>query len=142
MKDREDAPEPIIVRERSQPHPITPSGLKRLREQLAAVEDARAKGELEERIASAIVAEPPEDLGVVAFGATVTVEGASRGEQSFTIVGEDEVDVASGKINVTSPLGETLLGARVGDTVEWHRPAGDRNLTVLGIHYDALKKRK
>jgi transcription elongation factor GreB len=139
MKDHEDAPEPVIVRERREPHPVTPSGLRRLQAELAAAEDARLRGELEERIASAILAEPPADPGVVAFGATVTVKGASRSDQSFTIVSEEEVDIASGKINVTSPLGETLLGARVGDTVDWHRPAGDRKLTVLGIHYDALK---
>jgi transcription elongation GreA/GreB family factor len=139
MKDREDAPEPIIVRERSQPHPITPSGLKRLREQLAETTDQRLRNELEERIESAIVAAPPKDQAIVAFGATVTVEGASRGEQQFKLVGEDEVDIASGEINVTSPLGETLLGARVGDTLVWHRPAGDKNVTVLAINYDALK---
>jgi transcription elongation GreA/GreB family factor len=140
MKDREDAPEPVIVRERSQPHPVTPAGLKRLQEQLSNAQDERLKNELEDRIASAIVAVPPEEPGVVGFGATVTVTGASRGEQQFTLVGDDEVDIASGKINVTSPLGETLQGARIGDTRIWHRPAGDKDVTVLAINYDALKK--
>jgi len=140
MKDREDAPEPVIVRERSHPHPVTPAGLKRLHEQRTNAQEERLKNELEERIESAIVAEPPEDPGVIAFGATVTVKGASRSEQQFTLVGDDEVDIASGKINVTSPLGETLVGARIGDTLVWHRPAGDKDVTVLAINYDALKK--
>src|SRR5665213_4135927 len=97
MTEREDEPEPVIVRERSQPHPITPGGLKRLQAQLAEAQDERLKSELEGRIASAIVAEPPKNRGIVAFGATVTVKGATRGEQPFTLVGDDEVDIVNGK---------------------------------------------
>jgi transcription elongation GreA/GreB family factor len=53
----------------------------------------------------------------------------------FTIVGEDEADVATGKVSWLSPLAKALIGARVGDTVKWRRPVGDTDLEILDIHY-------
>jgi transcription elongation GreA/GreB family factor len=51
----------------------------------------------------------------------------------FTIVGEDEADVAQGKISWVSPLAKALLNARVGDVVTWRRPVGDKELQILSI---------
>ena len=65
----------------------------------------------------------------------MTVTG-EEGERTFTIVGEDEADLATLKVSYVSPLAEALLGAHVGDRVVWHRPAGDLELTVTAIAYD------
>ena len=56
-------------------------------------------------------------------------------ERVWAIVGEDEADLKASKVSYVSPLAEALLGARVGDTVVWQRPAGDLTLTVTGIVY-------
>ena len=135
-KEREDAPEPEIVPPaRTGPNYITAAGLEQLRARLAAAQDARERERLQHGIESAVVIEPPEDRSVVAFGATVVVTDSSRKQQTYTIVGEDEADVKAGKIGSTSPLAKALIGAHAGDHVVWHRPAGDRKLTVKSIAY-------
>jgi transcription elongation GreA/GreB family factor len=58
------------------------------------------------------------------------------GDSTFTIVGEDETDVRHGKIALTSPLAAALIGKRAGQETVWHRPAGDRTLTVKSIRYE------
>ena len=88
------------------------------------------------RLESAIpvdLAAQPRD--VVRFGASVTTEDESGAMQSFTIVGEDEADVIHGKVSWQSPLSTALMGAKVGDTVTWDRPAGATTLEVLDIGY-------
>lgn len=139
------------------PNYVTPQGLEALEREagelqsrrlalLAREDDAVAEEELRHvdrdlryytaRLESAIVVDPAaQPADEVAFGATVTVTGEG-GERTFTIVGEDEADVAALKVSHVSPLAEALLGARVGDRVVWRRPAGDLELTVTRITYD------
>ena len=139
------------------PNYVTPAGLAALQrragelqarrlELLALGDDPGAGEELEHvdrdlryhtaRLESAILVDPVAQPGdEVAFGATVTVAGEG-GERTFTIVGEDEADLATLRVSYVSPLAEALLGAHVGDRVVWHRPAGDLELTVTAIAYD------
>jgi len=90
---------------------------------------------IDNAIAAAVVVEPPLDTSIVAFGATVRVNGAAPEERSYTIVGSDEADVGAGRVSVHSPLADALMGARVGDRVHWSRPAGARTLTILDVRY-------
>jgi len=78
---------------------------------------------------------PPKSKDVVGFGATVVVVTAPGEQQTFTIVGEDNADVHKGRISYTSPLGQALMGAKAGSVVVWHRPAGDRDVTVKSVAY-------
>jgi len=71
----------------------------------------------------------------VHFGALVKIEDEEGVEQAFNIVGDDEADVASGKISWASPLARAMIGARVGDTVVWHRPAGQAEVTIVDVRY-------
>ena len=138
------------------PHPnyVTPRGLAALRDRLAEAqaELARLKARadrldtlperaaerdiryLEARLRSAILVDAagqPKDE--VAFGARVTVIDEDGTESSYEIVGEDEADASRGRIAPQSPLARALTGARVGDTVEWKRPAGVMVLEVVGV---------
>ncbi len=141
------------------PHPnyVTPTGLAQLQAQLAELQAQRqeqmahpegilAEEHLkplerdiryfQERIERAIVidlAAQPRDK--VAFGAVVTTVDDDDEKRKFAIVGEDEADPAAGKISWVSPLAAALVGASVGDTVVWKRPAGDRNLEITAIKY-------
>ncbi len=74
---------------------------------------------------------------MVKFGAAVTVKEGGGATRVFRIVGEDEADPNNGLLSYVSPLAETLLDARVGATVRWRRPAGDRQLTVEAIDYSS-----
>jgi len=140
---------------------VTPAGLDRLRatvEQLHA-EHARLKQAAEDfdrpklsqierdlryyqaKLDSAIpvnVAAQPSDE--VRFGASVRTEDESGDMHTFTIVGEDEADVVHGKVSWQSPLAAALIGAKVGDTVTWNRPAGETTLDVLDIQYPGSRK--
>ncbi len=52
----------------------------------------------------------------VEIGATVKLSGES--EKVFTVVSSVEADPLSGKISDESPVGQALLGKKVGDDVE------------------------
>ena len=71
----------------------------------------------------------------VHFGATVKIEDEEGAAHEFSIVGDDEADVAAGKISWASPLARAMIGAKVGDTVVWHRPAGEAEVYIVDIRY-------
>lgn len=137
---------------------VTPHGLEQLRsrareladqhEQLRAVaaDDSEAKRKLREverdqRYVSAqleraeLVDPVQQPHAEVRFGATVEVEDADGLIQEFSIVGDDEADVAVGKISWGSPLARSLLGSKTGDVVKWQRPAGVAEVEIVAIRY-------
>ncbi|NHB76527.1 GreA/GreB family elongation factor [Rhodobacter calidifons] len=136
------------------PNIVTPRGLAALRERLAQrqadlaalkaradrldkLPEAAAERDLrwlEARLKAAVVIDPStHDLTEVAFGLAVTVADEDGRETTYEIVGEDEADATRNRIAPNSPLARALLGARVGDVVTWHRPAGAVELEILRI---------
>jgi len=72
----------------------------------------------------------------VAFGATVVVKDLDCGdEEQFTLVGAGEEDYTAGKILVTSPLAQGLVGKKAGDRVEIKVPQGTIRYEILEIRY-------
>ena len=70
------------------------------------------------------------------FGATVTVEDSETGEQkSFTLLGPDEADYASGSISVHSPIGNAMLGKEVGDEIIVDAPRGRLCYEILSVEF-------
>ena len=51
----------------------------------------------------------------------------------YTLVSPEEADFQAGKISVTSPVGQGLMGARVGDHVKVKAPAGLLEFEILEI---------
>jgi len=73
----------------------------------------------------------------VRFGVTVLLSDDDTGEEvRYTIIGEDESDVAAGRISVTSPVARALLGKSVGDEITVRVPKGSRSFEVLDIHFE------
>ena len=73
----------------------------------------------------------------VVFGATVVVKDLKFDDQeSFTLVGAGEEDYDTGKINVTSPLAQGLMGKKVGQKVEIDVPAGKMKFQILEIKFE------
>ena len=68
-------------------------------------------------------------------GASVTLVGDDGEQRRVRIVGDDEADAAVGDISWASPLARALIGARVGEIVSCHRPAGATEIEILAIHY-------
>ena len=91
--------------------------------------------ELEDLTARAEVIDVTKMSGdKIKFGATVKlVDEETDEERSFQIVGEQEADVKSGKISVTSPIARALIGKSEGDTVEVAAPGGARSFEVLEV---------
>jgi transcription elongation factor GreB len=86
-----------------------------------------------ERATLVDTANQPRDR--VHFGAVVKIEDKEGHEQEFSLVGDDEADVARGRISWASPLARAMIGARVGDTVVWRRPAGEAEVYIVDIRY-------
>jgi len=70
---------------------------------------------------------------LVQVGSTVEIKNASGKKQTYTIVGSAESDPLQGKISNESPLGKSLLGHQVGDTVEVPTPSGLNEITITAI---------
>jgi transcription elongation factor GreA len=67
---------------------------------------------------------------------TVEIEEVPSGRRAtWEIVGYDEGDVERGRISVYSPLGEALVGHKVGAVVEASLPAGKRTYKVVALRY-------
>lgn len=105
-------------------------GKKRLREI-----DKRL-GFLEKRLNSLEVVDPTKFSGnTVLFGATVEIEDEEGESQTWTILGEDEVDTDKRRISYLSPLGRALVGKKVDDTVAFDTPRGRREVTILAVSF-------
>jgi transcription elongation factor GreA len=89
--------------------------------------------ELEEIIKSAKVVIPTAS-DKVDFGHSVRVKINSNGsEVVLQIVGEWEANPKDKKISAASPIGQALMGKKVGDKVEVTAPAGKLLYTIVGI---------
>jgi transcription elongation factor GreA len=70
----------------------------------------------------------------VGFASFVMLENLNNGgEVTYQIVGPDESDISSGKISITSPLGNSLIGKRVDEEVEVKTPGGVKRYSILKI---------
>jgi transcription elongation factor GreA len=96
---------------------------------------------LKTKLARAQIIDPttlPRDQ--VSFGATVVVRDPDLGdEEEYTLVGAGEEDYNRGRILITSPLGQGLLGKRVGEKAEIPAPKGSYELEVMAIRFDYLE---
>src|SRR5690606_39765561 len=77
----------------------------------------------------------------VRFGATVLLMDVESGEEvSYTLVGEDESDVAKGLISVTSPVGRALMGKPIDEVVRVQVPRGTRELEIREIRFESFER--
>ncbi len=101
-----------------------------------AQNNARVK-QIEERLARAQVADNsalPEDM--VFIGATVKLREVDTGDEDlYRIVGEATGDMSADYVEVTvnSPLGSSLMKARVGETVRVDLPRGEARYLIVEI---------
>ncbi|MBP6576268.1 MAG: transcription elongation factor GreA [Chryseobacterium sp.] len=102
-----------------------------------------AQGMLEMRISklkdivatSKIIDVTQLDLSKVSILTTVRLKNnATKGEQKFTLVPDNESDIKSGKISVNTPIAKGLLGKVVGETADIILPNGNKlSFEVLEI---------
>ncbi len=102
-----------------------------------------AQGMLEMRISklkdiistSKIIDVAQLDLSKVSILTTVRLKNnATKGEQKFTLVPDNESDIKTGKISVNTPIAKGLLGKVVGETADIVLPNGNKlSFEVLEI---------
>lgn len=74
--------------------------------------------------------------GKVVFGATVDLVDVSTDEEiTYQIVGDDEADIKSGLISVSSPIARALIGKMEGDEAVVQAPGGTREYEILAVRY-------
>ncbi len=89
---------------------------------------------LQERLRNAVVVEASEDGDVFAFGRTAEVLDESKEEtNTWTLVGSTEANLAEGKLSAESPIGQALMDAAVGATVEVETPRGSKTFKVVKL---------
>ena len=90
---------------------------------------------LRDKLARAVLVDPSQfPKGEVSFGSTVRVKDLGfDDEEEFTLVGAGEEDYDTGKILITSPLAQGLVGKKVGDRVEIDVPQGTLRFEILEI---------
>jgi transcription elongation factor GreA len=94
--------------------------------------------ELEGKLGALQVIDPAsvDAAGRIVFGATVTLEDLTAGQQvRYQIVGDDEADIKEGLISVSSPIARALIGKSEGDVIEVLAPGGKREYEVLEVAY-------
>ena len=90
--------------------------------------------ELEDSLRRAKIIKDRGPSDVVRVGSTVTILDEEYGdEERYRIVGGPEAAPTDGLISNESPIGEALLGAKVGQTVTVRTPAGESRFKVKAI---------
>jgi transcription elongation factor GreA len=125
---------------------------------IKAIEEARAHGDLSEnaefsaakerqsfiegrimdleyKLGNADVIDPDKlSKDAARFGCRVMLENIDTGDEvSYQLVGPEESDINEGRISVTSPLGQAMLGKKVGDEITIMAPGGRRNYELIEI---------
>jgi len=104
-----------------------------------AARDAQAHNEkqiteLEDKLARVRILDKNIPDDEVLIGATVKLKDEdSQEELEYTLVSELEADYAQGKISITSPVGNGLLGHKENEVVEIKIPSGILKYKIIKI---------
>ena len=93
--------------------------------------------ELEEKIRHAEVIDVSKLSGkAIKFGATVKLADEDTDETSvYRIVGADEADINEGRLSITSPLAQALIGKEKGESVVVNTPRGAKAYEIISVRF-------
>ncbi|QJD60246.1 transcription elongation factor GreA [Pseudomonas sp. gcc21] len=106
------------------------------REQQGMVE-ARIR-DIEGRLSNAQIIDPTTipHSGKVIFGTTIEIANVDTDESMvYQIVGEDEADIKTRKISVSSPIARALIGKEEGDIVAVKTPGGVVEYEIVEVRH-------
>jgi transcription elongation factor GreA len=100
----------------------------------AQAHNEKAIRELENKLAQVRILDKNIPSDEVLIGATVKLKDMDTDEDlEYTLVSELEADYNQGKISVTSPVGEGLLGHKENEIAEIKIPAGILRYKIIKI---------
>ncbi len=90
-------------------------------------------GRLDAMLKSAVLREM-RHTEAVGVGSTVWLarEGAKE-RAKYTIVGSEEADLAKGKLSLSAPLGQAMIGKRKGESFVAKTPGGEAKYKIADI---------
>jgi transcription elongation factor GreA len=89
--------------------------------------------ELKAILHQATIVEERTNHDEIGVGSTVVIAEDGRPQQTYKLVGATEADPRRGKISNESPIGQALLGKRVGDTAVASTPGGEIEMKIIDI---------
>jgi transcription elongation factor GreA len=101
-----------------------------------------AQGHLEAKIAqledlvsnARLLDEDNIDTSKVSILSKVTIKNKKNGASvTYTLVSEEEADLKASKISTMSPIGNGLLGKKIGEVAKIQTPAGEMEFEVVKI---------
>jgi transcription elongation factor GreA len=91
---------------------------------------------VQDRIARAQVIDTSNmDTSKVIMGTKVKVEDPDGEIECFHIVSDMDAGLSDEKVSINSPIGKTLIGKKIGDTVSIKIPRGTLNYKILDIFF-------
>lgn len=88
--------------------------------------------EIEHILRNVQIITKPRSGSKVQVGSTVKLKGSSKTKE-FQVVGTVEADPLNGKISDESPIGQALLGKKLGDSVDIVTPAETATYKITAI---------
>ena len=91
--------------------------------------------QLETLLKNAVVIDEEEvTTEKVTIGTKAVIKFMDTKEQvEYQIVGSTEANPLKGKLSNESPIGQAIIGKKVGDKAVAHTPAGDLKITIVSI---------
>lgn len=89
--------------------------------------------ELENIVQNAEIIKKPRGDSKVQLGSTVKLKGTGGKAKEFQVVGTVEANPLSGKISDESPIGQAMIGKKVGDAVEIKTPNDTHTYKIVDI---------
>lgn len=81
-----------------------------------------------------IIEEENKTPGVASVGSKIKIEQAdTKKAKEYHIVGSHEADPLAGRISNESPIGQALLGGKVGDVIEINLPRGIIKCKIIEV---------
>jgi transcription elongation factor GreA len=105
------------------------------REQLWALD--QMINDLESQLSMAEIIDPSTfKMDTVAIGAKVAVQDlATKKKDEFLLVGEGETREDIDTVSVMSPLGQALIGKKVGEVAEFQAPRGQTRYKIVSFKF-------
>ena len=93
--------------------------------------------DIEGKLANSQVIDPRlvDADGRCVFGSTVDLDDGGV-TTTYQIVGEDEADIKTGKVSISSPIARALIGKSAGEQVSVQTPGGVKHYEILDVRYE------
>lgn len=89
--------------------------------------------EIEHILQNVQIIKPPKGDSKVQLGSSVKLKGEGGKAKEFQIVGTVEADPLNGKLSDESPIGQALIGKKLGEKVEIKTPVETATYTIAEI---------